>query len=512
MILEAVRRWLEHNRAWLLVFDNVPAPKEVLEYLPQGATGQVIITSRDPNWGSVATPLSVQPWEREASIEFLSRRTGQEDEDAAGTLAEAVGDLPLALEQAASYVGETGRSVAYYVELFRDRQAQLVARGEPPTGYEYTVATTWDLSFEQAKEECAAAADLLNLCAFLGPDDIPLDIIRAGSKHLPERLAGAARDDLAWDEAIAALRRYSLVEVSDDALSLHRLVQAVTRDRLSAEDRREWAGAAVAVLNGAFPADIQTGVDTWPLCSRLLPHALASAADAQKLDAAAEPTLGLLNQVGVYLRGRAQFADAKAAFERALQIAEVLYDGDRPEVARQVNNLGQALRDLGELAEARTHGERALRIAEAAYGPDHPAVAKDVNNLGSVLRDEGDLAQAGTHFERALRIDEAAYGPEHHQVAVRVNNLGGVLRRLGDLTGARAHFERALRIDEMTYGLDHPEVARDANNLGGVLQDLGDLAEARSHYERALGIFRGFLGDDHPHTVTARKNLEALGK
>ena len=87
-------------------------------------------------------------------------------------------------------------------------------------------------------------------------------------------------DPLACDDALAALRRYSLVEVREEALSVHRLVQAVARDRLAEDARRTWAEAAVRLVNGAFPFD-SDDVRTWPECARLLPHALAAARHAE---------------------------------------------------------------------------------------------------------------------------------------------------------------------------------------------------------------------------------------
>ena len=111
------------------------------------------------------------------------------------------------------------------------------------------------------------------------------------------------------------------------------------------------------------------------------------------------------------------------------------------------NEVGFYIKDLADYAGAKAAFERALKIDEAAFGPDHPNVAIRVNNLGGVLKDLGDYAGAKAAFERALKIDEAAFGPDHPKVAIRVNNLGSVLQDLGDDAGAKAAFERALKID-----------------------------------------------------------------
>jgi len=553
LIVEAVKGWLGREVEWLLIFDNAPGPDEVRAYLPQAATGHVIITSRNPNWRGVAMPLSVEVWARAESVEFLLKRTGQEDEAGANELAEELGDLPLALEQAGAYVEETGATISGYLDLFRSRRRELWEAEHAPSDYPETVGTTWSLAMDKVREESPVGADLLNLCAYLGPEEIPRTLLLEGKEHLPKRLAKAVSQPMAMDRAIGALRRYSLVQAEKDSLTVHRLLQAVVRDRLPGNAKRNWAGAAVRVVNGAFPFE-SDDVRTWPECARLLSHGLASASHAERLDAASDEAGRLLNQTGVYLKGRAEFAEARGLYERALKIGEAAHGPNHPKVAIRVNNLGSVLQDMGDLEGAKKHYERALRIDEAAFGLDHPGVATDVNNLGSVLQDMGDLEGARRHYERALKIDEAAYGPDHPKVAIRLNNLGGVLKSQGDLEGAKANFERALRIDEAAFGRDHPKVAirvnnlgsvlkamgelqeakkhferalrideavfgpnhpavaRDVNNLGSALKAQGDLAGAKADYERALKICREFLGEDHPNTVTVRKNLESLGK
>ncbi|UCC67636.1 MAG: hypothetical protein JSV79_11025, partial [Armatimonadota bacterium] len=209
--IEAVRRWLEQNSGWLLIFDNAPKREAVYEYLPHGGDGHVLITSQDQAWGEVAKAVSVPEFPRPESVEFLKKRTGQEE--GAEELAEAVGDLPLALEQAAAYVEATKCTLGDYVALFETRRRELWEKEKPPAGYDETVGTTWAMAMERAKKECAPATDLLNLCAFLAPDDIPLDVIREHADDLPNTLAEVVGDQLALNEVAAALRRYSLVMV-----------------------------------------------------------------------------------------------------------------------------------------------------------------------------------------------------------------------------------------------------------------------------------------------------------
>jgi tetratricopeptide (TPR) repeat protein len=494
VIHQAVCQWLATHDRWLLSFDNAPHPDSLKGYRPEEGHGHVVITSRDPDWAGVATPLKVEVWEPDESLEFLGKRLGRTDE-AAAELAKELGHLPLALAQAAAYIKNAGMWLEDYLKLYRDRREELWKDEKPPPEYPEAVGTTWSVAFEAAHKEEPPAADLLNLCAFLASDDIPRDL-----------LAKAMEDPLALNRAISALQHYSLIRTDDDSISVHRLVQAVTRDRLSEEERKEWAAAVVRLLDAALPFK-QDDPDTWRESGRLLPHALAAAEHAVGAQVGGIEPPRVLSDAGTYLTCRAEFGEAKRVLERAVTVAEETYGSNHPYFATCLNNLGHALWQFGDAEGAKEHYQRALAIAEEAFGPDHPGVATFASNLGSALHDLGDLKGACQHCERALAIDEKTYGPDHPVVAIDANNLGGVLQGMGDLKGAKAHYERALLIDEKAYGPGHPSVAVRLNNLGTVVEDLGDLEGAKQHYQRALTIDEQAYGRDHPSVARDANNL-----
>lgn len=104
---------------------------------------------------------------------------------------------------------------------------------------------------------------------------------------LPQPLAKAIHNGIAFDKAVAALRRYSLIGADETGFSVHRLVQAVTRANLS--DRLPWADAAIALINAAFPDD-SDDARSWPVCARLRSHAEAVLAAAQRTSSPMRPT------------------------------------------------------------------------------------------------------------------------------------------------------------------------------------------------------------------------------
>jgi tetratricopeptide (TPR) repeat protein len=518
-----VRQALSHRQRTLLVFDNATAPSAIKPYLPVGQGRRVIVTTRAHTWPG-ATSQDVNELSLESAIEFLLRRTNPQilaaekaaaaPEEAPGKMAAAediatrLGCLPLALEQAAAYVETCGKTLADYAALLKKRGLAVLEKGAPH-GYEQTVGTTWALAFEQVQASCPAAAELLDLCAFLAPDAIYVDELGRASQHLPDKLVQTLGDEVALDEAKASLLGFSLMRLEGKAISIHRLVQEVTRERMDPETRNQWLVAAVRTVNALFPDD-SDDVRTWPLCSRWLVHAVAvvNRKSAAELDASA--CSRLLNQAALYLQHRADYAKAEPLFRRARAIDEANYGPDHPKVAVRLNNLAELLRATNRLAEAEPLFRRALRIWEDSYGEHHPQVATALNNLAGVLYATNRFAEAEPLFRRARAIDEANYGPDHPNLARDLNNLAELLRATNRPAEAELLYRRALAINEVTYGPNHPSVARDLNNLAELFRDTNQFAEAEPLYRRALSIFETSFGSEHPHTVTCRKNLERL--
>jgi S-adenosyl methyltransferase len=208
-------------------------------------------------------------------------RTGDADRWAARELAVRLGGLPLALEQAAAYMQATGITAAGYLPLFRERQADMLARGEV-AGHPADVAATLGLALSRLAYHAPAAAGLLQLLAFLASEPIPLKLLLASqqaagllSPEVEDTIGPLLGEPVTAGDAITALRRYSLIAPAGNGLVLvHRLVQAITRAQLTAEEASQWEPAAAALVEAAIPADPQAPAAR-PACAVLLPHARA---------------------------------------------------------------------------------------------------------------------------------------------------------------------------------------------------------------------------------------------
>jgi hypothetical protein len=91
----------------------------------------VLITTQNPNWPS-GQALDVPVLDSQVAAGFLVNRTGDPDERAATALADELGGLPLALEQAAAYIQVAGTTLAGYLSVFGDRRADLLPAAKLP--------------------------------------------------------------------------------------------------------------------------------------------------------------------------------------------------------------------------------------------------------------------------------------------------------------------------------------------------------------------------------------------
>jgi tetratricopeptide (TPR) repeat protein len=492
------------NLAWLLVFDNADQPGDLIEWLPQSGTGHVIVTSRQAGWDALGSGQDVDVFSRTEAVTLLRRRLPAVDDATAGEIVELLGYLPLAVEQVAAYLAEgTGIPAKEYAQMLRTQGEELLDQGDI-SGHEHTIAAVWRISQASLHIASPAAEQLLRLCAFLGPEPIPLDLFTSRPDQLPSLLADVAADRLRFNATAGALVARSLARRSSDGLSVHRLLAGVVRRPLLESERQAAIDADRELLFQYLPRDIAGSPENWPTWRVLLPHVLA--ATSHKSPHLPIRTAVLLDRAGTYLGAQGQPTAARPLLERALQIVRSVSPDD-PIEAKALNNLALVLDELGQSAEALPLLERALRIDETSSGEDHPELASTLSNLASVLRSLGRPAEAVPLLERALQIGEASYGPDDPAIATMLSNLGLVLNAIGRSSESLPFLQRALHIGESNLGQDHPTVANLLNNLAAVLKGLGRFAEARPLFERALRIDEATYGSDHPKVAIALSNL-----
>jgi Tetratricopeptide repeat len=493
-----------YSREWLLVFDNAPDRASVEAFLPPAGRGRVLITSQSALWPP-GQGLEVPVLSTEVATGFLVNRTGDPDERAAMDLAGVLGGLPLALEQAAAYIQATGTTLTGYLSLFRDREADLLARGEA-AGHPADVAATLSLALSRLEEQAPAAVRLARLLARLAPEPVPLPLLLADTKAAGELAPDAATtvgpllgDSIAVGDAVAALRRYSLVTPAGDGLVLvHRLVQAMTLTQMAADVVGQWAQAAAAMVEAAVPADPALP-QAWPVCAVLLPHARAV------LDLTSDG----MWRIAQYLGYSGSYPAARDLFQLIADArgGDDAYGPEHPGTLAACGNVARFNGEAGDAAGARDQSTMLLPVFERALGPEHLHTLATRSNLARWTGEAGDAAGARDQFTTLLPILEPVLGAEHlHTLSAR-SNLAYWTGAAGDAAGARDQCAALLAVDEQVLGGEHPSTLGARDNLARWTGAAGDAAGARDQFATLLTVDERILGAEHPHTLATRGHL-----
>lgn len=519
LIVAAVLNWLRQHPQWLLIFDNMDDLSMAEPFLPKAGPGHILFTTRAHAFTGIAQSLYIEQMETEVGALLLLRRASilhvqalleaasRNECDMACAISQELAGLPLALDQAGAFLKETPYPLADYLSLYRQRRSDLLQkRGELHRDYPDSVATTWSLSFERMTRANVAAAELLCLCAFLAPDAIPEEIITTGAPYLGAILARVAADPLQFDRACRDALRFSLIGREPDAriLTVHRLVQVVLQDSLSAKTCAVWKRSAISAVTATFP-DPQ--FESWALCERLSPHALVCANWIEQEQMTSVDVTTLLNSAGRYLSQRARYSEAHQLYQQTLCIREKLFGPRHAEIAPVLHNLADLYRHQGNYAQAESSLKRALSILERQFGPDRPVMAVSLSSLGNLYMDQGRYPEAETVYIRALAITERHQGTEHPETATRLNNLANVYVQQGKYTQAEALYVRMLAITEQHLGAGHPEMATSLNNLATLYDAMEETGRAEEFYLRALKIDEQAYGPEHPHVAIDLNNL-----
>ncbi|MEV4324802.1 FxSxx-COOH system tetratricopeptide repeat protein [Microbispora rosea] len=502
---EALRRGQPYSR-WLLIFDNAGDPEEVRGYLP-GGSGHVLVTSRNQSWSTVAAPLEVDVFSREESLEHLLRRVPKlKPQDALG-VAEALGYLPLAVEQAAAWLGETGMSAAEYIEQVQTQAAELLAMN-PPAGYPQPVAATWNISLGQLRERAPAAVRMLQLCAFFSPDPISMTLLYSDEmmRSLLPHDSSLRGEKLMLHRLIREISRFALAKVDpgSNTIQVHRLVQAVIKSQMTAEEVDSTSHEVHHILVGARPRLGEVDdPENWPAYDLIWPHLLPSDAE----NCVEEETRQLLTERVRYLWKRGEFANALQLGQRLADYWEGQFGRDERQRLHLLFNIANVLRSEGKSREARELDEWVWNRQNDILGPSHPHTLMTTGSLAADLRALGE-------FDRALEMDKQTYerwqelyGEDNPRALAAANNLAVSYRLVGDCYSALDLDKETLERRLTVLGQAHPYTLFSQANLARDMREAGRFRESVDLLRATLELYRESLGDDFLDTLRTAKSL-----
>ncbi|KOX19691.1 cytochrome C [Nocardiopsis sp. NRRL B-16309] len=494
-VLNALRRGEPYSR-WLLVFDNADEPEDLKDIIPQGP-GHVLITSRNHRWQGVAEAVSLEEFTPHESEEFLRRRIGRPITTAqAARLADALGHLPLALEQAGALQAETGMSVQEYLRLLKEQPTSLMGEGKPPE-YPASMAAAWRLSVAKLEEDLPEAMDLLRCCAFFSPEPIPRDIFfPTDTGRIRPEMAELMADPIRLGRAIAQLGRYALIRLdANRTIQVHRLIQALVRDDIPADEHQTVRAEVWALMSAAEDEERY---------AELLPH-LRSTGIAESTEPAARR---FVVNVLRYLHGAGDLDSAQTlAAEFIARWTEVSGPHD-PYTLQAQRTHANILRDLGQYPRVREMDRALLPRMREVLGPTHSDTLSLHMGIGADLRARGDFHEARATDEETLRLHEETLGPEAPNTLRAAHNLGISYMLTSDFAGARRLHERAYMMARRSPGGTPPATL--LNYQSGMAQAVrlsGDYTEACDLGEDCLAFGQEKIQRDHPRTLSVQLTL-----
>ncbi|KAM0595390.1 hypothetical protein ACHAP6_000221 [Verticillium nonalfalfae] len=474
--LEQTRDYLEQYPGdWLLILDNaddMTTFRESMEsYLPM--RGRILVTTRDPRFqGDCGAPddgMNVVPMDDEQSVKLLLKliparlQKGAEDESArARELVDLLGNLPLAIAQAAANIIDQQVSLSEYAAAFREATDKFEAlkasthdrRTRDPRNAVQSVALTWQISFERLEQSSPLSVTLLGYLACLHWDSVPRDLLR----QFPE-FAGLS--DMEFRNVLARLIQLSLVEeyAVDDWPQLR--MHPMTHEYAWKRTREAPAGfitGCFRLLGALFPLVSGEDDNTWQLCSYLASHAMRVVGLAQSLALQSESQPGLMHVLALYLNAFGNVHVACQIASEALEMAKHFWP-DQPALLNsfrwtKIQCLTNAQRFEESLVDIDTWAETADLTLDADADGAHSSTS--VPRLSGQKR--AALNQKYSALKELRRFDEAhllskqleppTEGTENEWTAMALitkHNSAHALHRGGRSREARTVVDEVLR-------------------------------------------------------------------
>ena len=447
-VREALSTGASGYRSWLLVFDNAESPKNVQKYLPTGGAGQVLITSRDSDWARITRSVEVDVFTRDESTAFLRKRDPDLSDASAGRLADALGDLPLAIEQAATWQIATGMPVDEYLALLTDKRIELLD-DVPSSGYPDSVAAAFELSLEKLQAVNPAARQLLQICSFFAPEPFSRDFFKGSSATITGELDVMLGDSFRLSRAIRDIQRYALARFDHgrNALQIHRLVQTVLIGRMAEDERIRMRLGAHTLLANNMPVSPSRPVD-WPAYQALLPHVAASRA----VESSDPRVQQLVDGVVRYLYHSGDHVGSQALAEEALKWCRENDGAAAQQTLRMAQWVGHLRWKNGQFAEARTLNLETLDLSRRTYGERDEGTTFARYLVSIDRRTEGDFIGSCDLDEQGMQAARNEFGVDDPVTLILAHSLGVSLRLNGEFARARAVDEDTLGRRETLFG------------------------------------------------------------
>ena len=507
-IAAEIIKWLDQHDNWLLVLDNLDDVQAVQNLLPR--RGHTLITTRLKDVKQIpAEGLEVDLMEESEAIELLLQASENNREheavEEARIIVQEVERLPLAVDQAAAFIRNS--NLYTFLDVFRSSTAKFLS--ERPKGnhpYPNSISTTWSVSFSRLSP---GARELVDLLAFLNPDEILLEFIQAGRSGLSESLMRMVDDKYSLTKALGELQSLSLIKIWDRGtkLSIHRLLQCVIRENLQ-EDRQNKQKQVLSISSSAFDYSPSSGSRMeyrkfFPQVTACLVHL-----DEEVYDLFALSSLS--DSLAAFLFDETQILECQNLNKRLLDIRNRILGPDDLKTLSVKRGLAATYSGAHDL-QTREIGiklfEETLETQMRVYGPMHPETLWTRHGLARTY-DYSGRVEAAEMLQETYDLRCQVLGPNDLHTLRTKFFLAGSSYRRGFSKQALKLAEETLVDQYRTLGESHPDTLRTMQCLARLYAVLGYVSKARTLYQETLLLKGRYFGVNHSLTLGVKEELE----
>jgi len=494
----------------LFVFDNVENPDDLRGLIPEGAGVRTLVTTpRRLGWDRLGwLRVTVGAFNREQSISLLCEHTGDTHREAADRIAEVLGDVPLAITQAAATAQQGGYASSGYLDRLSRHPLESRVSHLEGANYPDAVGIALLMAYEQVLEQLRTthpqqeriAVSLLDALSLLAASGLPT--------HWLLRLDGdsdAVRDTLSFLKSTAIFQESS----DGDKTIIHWLQGHVYRETYLNDQKKlgEARSHAAALLGGIDVDRLEDGEQRLDETHHLIEQFLSVTSQEYSQSLFSEP------QVSSKLAETLHDATSLGMSQMALSLTDSVTRAcdvlgtDHPSTLTSRLNLAGAYQAAGRLSEAIPLYEQVFSGRSRVLGPDHRSTLMSRDELAGAYREAGRFDEAITLKKQILADALRIMGPDSSGASAVRLNLAAIYRDAGRLDEAITLYKENLDEVSRALGLDHPETLASRYRLAGAYRDTGRLDEAIPLFEQNIDDFTRLAGPDHPETLASRGTL-----
>jgi tetratricopeptide (TPR) repeat protein len=584
--------WISTRSNWLMVFDNADGGYEIVDkFLPPGNGGNILITSRNKDLVRITlqkNSAEVHGMDEKEAVSLLLKSATIEDEPEmivthARKIVSELGYIPLAIDQAGAYMQACNCGPEDYLDLYHNecRDLMMSSLFKGASNYGKCTYGTWEISMKEIESRaaknsdpgcCAAQSAVIihKYFAFLHHDGISEDIFKSAAENYSKRDIESEKSlglplvidfldsktlflnkasqwsRLQFQAGIKVLLSFSLIKSSNKVYSIHPLVHAWSRDRISsgADVSATYHKAAALLSCSIQPFD---DVDNYVLCMQIIPQIKACYAHAMNLqieetyfDDECESFAFSFDQTGNWREAEQIYTNmmekrvAKLGIDHpdslhtihcltvtywrqqkwyeaeklALQVLEGRKLGtDDPDTLTMMGNLALIYSDQGNWEEAEKLLLQVLDAYKAKFGTNHPYTLQTMHNLAEMYHCHGMSVEAEKLCLQALDGRKAKLGTDHLNTLDTMYILAKIYTAQGSWEEGEKLYLQVLDGSGAKLGSDHPDILNTMCALANIYIDQSRWEEAERLLLQVLNGWKKRLGANHPDTLDTMHNL-----